>query len=172
MRAGDGTRALPPAHLTQGRDAADVHRVGVRAERHAERSVAREEDIVVAARHALGVHGEVAARLGRRAPQVWVKPGEAVGISEEQRGAYGCRKQPRQRAEPRAPPLKGTPTLATPRGLLLKHAPFTFLSRVTGRVRADSCSAECCSRGQDELPVQWQELREARTEVAHGPGTH
>lgn len=97
MRTGDGTRALPPAHLAHGRDAADVHRVGVRAKRHAERSVAREEDIVVAAGHALGVHGEVAARLGRRAPQVWVKPGEAVGISEEQRGAYGCRQQLRQR---------------------------------------------------------------------------
>lgn len=93
MRTGDGTRALPPAHLAHGRDAADVHRVGVRAKRHAERSVAREEDIVVAAGHALGVHGEVAARLGRRVPQVWVKPGEAVGISEEQRGAYGCRQQ-------------------------------------------------------------------------------
>lgn len=102
MRTGDGTRALPPAHLTHSRDAADMHRVGVRAERHAEGSVARKEDIVVAARHALGVHGEVAARLGRRAPQVWVKPREAVGISEEQRGAYGCRQQLRRRAEPGA----------------------------------------------------------------------
>lgn len=128
MRTGDGTRALPPAHLTHSRDAADMHRVGVRAERHAERSVARKEDIVVAARHALGVHGEVAARLGRRAPQVWVKPGEAVGISEEQRGAYGCRQQLRRRLSPAPGALQGTPTLATPRGPLPRHAPFTFLS--------------------------------------------
>lgn len=57
-----------PAHLTHGRDAADVHRVGAWAKRHAERPVAREEDVVVGAGHALGVHEEDARLLGSGAP--------------------------------------------------------------------------------------------------------
>lgn len=76
-----------PAHLAHGRDAADVHRVGTWAERHAERSITREEDVVVAAGHALSVHGEEPGHLGPGAPEVRVKPGEAIGIAEEQRGA-------------------------------------------------------------------------------------
>lgn len=93
---GDGRDPSPPApaHLAHGRDAADVHRVGARAERHAERPIPREEDVVVAAGHALGVHGEEAARLDPGAPRVWVKPGEAVGIAEEQRGACAGAHQP------------------------------------------------------------------------------
>lgn len=47
-----------------------------------------------------------------------------------------------------------------------------FLTRVTSGVRVASCSAECSSGGQDELPVQRQELRKARAEVAQAPGTH
>lgn len=47
-----------------------------------------------------------------------------------------------------------------------------FLTRVTSWVRVASCSAECSSRGQDQLPVQRQELWKAQGEVAHGPGTH
>lgn len=57
-----------PAHLTHGRDAADVHRVGAWAKRYAERPVAREEDVVVGAGHALGVHEEDARLLRSGAP--------------------------------------------------------------------------------------------------------
>lgn len=57
-----------PAHLTHGRDAADLHRVGAWAELHAERPVAREEDVVVGAGHALGIHEEDARLLGSGAP--------------------------------------------------------------------------------------------------------
>lgn len=62
---------------------------------------------------------------------------------------------------PRARPLQAPP-LTTP-----SHA--LFLTRVTSRVGVASCSAECSSRGQDELPVQRQELRKAGAEVARGP---
>jgi hypothetical protein len=83
-----------PAHLAHCRDAANVHRVGAWAKRHAERSIAREEDVVVAAGHALGVHGEEPGRLSPGAPEVRVKPGEAIGIAEEQRGACVTAHQP------------------------------------------------------------------------------
>lgn len=103
---GDARRGWDPsphAHLAHGCEAADVHRVGAWTERHAERRIPREEDIVVAAGHALGVHGDEAARLGLGAPQVWVKPGEAVRIAEEQRGPYGGTHQPTPRTKPALP---------------------------------------------------------------------
>lgn len=112
---GDGRDPRPPApaHLAHGRDAADVHRVGARAERHAERPIAREEDVVVAAGHALGVHGEEAVRLDPGAPRVRVKPGEAVGIAEEQRGACAGAHQP----------TETSCAQCSPRPALSNHAP-------------------------------------------------
>lgn len=171
-RRGGDPSPPAPAHLAHGRDAADVHRVGTWAERHAESPIAREEDVVVAAGHALGVHGEEAMLLGPGAPQVWVKPGEAVGIAEEQRGACAGEHRPTEPCSAQcSPPSSSHAPRTTP-----PRAPFRataiFLTRVTSGVRVASCSAECGSRGQDELPVQRQELREARAEVAHAPGTH
>lgn len=80
-----------------------------------------------------------------------------------------ARTNPLRPAPPREPGPR--PALSKPR--LSDHAlapPFS-LTRVTSRVGVASCSAECSSRGQDELPVQRQELRKARAEVARGPAT-
>ena len=81
-------RPRAPAHLAQSPDAADARGAGARAETHSKGGVGREDDVVVAAGHALGVHGEEAARRVPGAPQARVVPPEAVGVEEERGGAW------------------------------------------------------------------------------------
>jgi hypothetical protein len=82
----------------------------------------------VAAGHALGVHGEEAARLVPGAPQVRVKPGEAVGIPEDRGGACGARV-----LEPRPPwPRPSGPTRPRPHPA---PAPASHLSYSPGPSR-------------------------------------
>lgn len=81
-------RPARPAHLAQSPDAADAHRAGARAETHPEGGVGREDDVVVATGHALGVHGEETVRRVSGAPQARVVPAEAVGVAEERGAAW------------------------------------------------------------------------------------
>lgn len=77
-----------PAHLAQRPDAADAHGPGAEAEAHTEGGVGREDDVVVTAGHALGVHGEEPARRVPGAPDARVVPREAVRVEEERWGAW------------------------------------------------------------------------------------
>lgn len=120
-----------PAHLPQSPEAAHAQGAGAPAEAHPEGVVGREDDVVVVAGHAFGVHGEEAVRQVPGAPQAWVVPREAVWVEEEHRGAWragGRASLSPARNSPPARPLSDSPqapALNTPfaRSLPPRHAP-------------------------------------------------
>lgn len=77
-----------PIHLAESPNAAHAHGAGARAEAHPERKVGREDDVIVLAGHAFGVHGKQAVRRVPRAPQARVVPRETVRVEEERSGTW------------------------------------------------------------------------------------
>lgn len=163
--------------LAQSPDAAGANGAGAQA--HPEGGVGREDDVVVAAGHALGIHGEEAAHLVAGAPRARVVPREAVGV-EEERWATWANESSAGPARRHAPPsrralrpgpiqaLPSTPVLqpgsAPRRAPQSEDAPTQNpppawprpLTCATAWVGAAVRGAEPSSRGQDKFPVQRQ----------------